>query len=66
MPVHIEELTVETTVVEPEGLLTPELLQQIVAAVVHEIEARARAEKSRATERDLRSTVERQRAKGRP
>ncbi len=62
MPVHINELELTVDVVDPAALLSPVVLDQIVAAVLARQAAQQRAERSRATELDLQSVVERQRA----
>jgi hypothetical protein len=64
MPVEIQQLTIQATVVEPKGLLTPEVLDQVVEAVLQRLAVRDAATRSRGTEHDLRSIVEQQRARG--
>jgi len=64
MAVHIDEISTSVQVVDAQELLSPQVLERIVAAVVARLDARDRDEQSRASERDLRSVVERQRAKG--
>lgn len=62
MSVHIDEIETTVQVVDPQALLTPAVLEQIVAAVLARLVARERADEARATELDLRSVVEQQRA----
>jgi hypothetical protein len=62
MPVRIEEVHTSVQVVDPQTLLTPAVLAQVVEAVIRQLDARDRAEQSRGTELDLRSVVEQQRA----
>lgn len=61
MSVHIDEIQTSVQVVDPQALLTPAVLEQIVAAVLERLDARDRDEHARATELDLRSVVEQQR-----
>lgn len=61
MPVRIEELVTSVHVVDPQALLTPEVLEQIVAEVLRRLDARERDESALGTELDLRSVVEQQR-----
>jgi hypothetical protein len=60
--IRIEELTTAIDAVDGQALLTPAVLEQIVAAVCDELTARKRAGLVRDSEMDLRSVVERQRA----
>lgn len=64
MSVHIDEVETSVQVVSPQELLTPAVLDQVVATVLARLDARARDEQARGTERDLRSVVEQQRAAG--
>ncbi len=64
MPVEIQELHAEVEVTDPASVLTPEVLAQVVDAVIAELGRRSRASGARAEERDLRSVVQRQRGDG--
>lgn len=64
MSVHIDEVQTSVQVVDQQALLTPAVLEQVVAAVLARLDSRARDEHARGTERDLRSVVEQQRAVG--
>ncbi|GAF48250.1 hypothetical protein [Rhodococcus wratislaviensis] len=64
MDVHIEEMHTAVRAVDAQALLTPAVLSQIVQAVLQELEHRAKGDQTRKSELDLRSVVERQRAKG--
>lgn len=62
MAVHIDEVHTSVQVVDPQALLTPAVLEQIVAAVLERLSARDRDSQARGTELDRRSVVEQQRA----
>lgn len=59
---EIQELHTSVDIVDSAALLTPEVLNRIVEAVLQRIDARDRDNSSRGTERDLRSVVQQQRA----
>jgi hypothetical protein len=61
MPVRIEEVNTSVQVVDPQALLSPAVLAQIVEAVLRQLDARDRESQARGTELDLRSVVEQQR-----
>jgi hypothetical protein len=63
MPVHIEELSMQVDVVDPTALLSPAVMERLVAAVVASIEAQQRQAESRKAEQRVRSVVEQQRAR---
>lgn len=63
MPVHINELDISVDVVDASALLTPAVLEHIVAAVLARQAEQQRAEAERAGERRLESVVQRQRAR---
>lgn len=64
MPVHIDEVTTNVRVVDPDALLSPAVLERIVAAVLKQLQAEEAQRRHRESERDLSSVVERQRARG--
>lgn len=65
MDVRIEEVTTSVHVVDPQSLLTPDVLARVVEAVVARLDARTRDTGVLGSELDLRSVVEQQRAGGR-
>jgi hypothetical protein len=65
MDVHIDELHSSVESVGAEALLSPEVLERIVAAVRAALDRSAGLERARAADLDTRSLVERQRAGGR-
>jgi hypothetical protein len=62
MAVHIDEVHANVSMVDPGSLLSAAVLDQIVEAVVARLDARCRDRQARASELDLRSVVEQQRA----
>jgi hypothetical protein len=62
MDVHIEELNTSVDVLDTQALLTPDVLAQLVAAVIAQLESRRQETQSRRTELDTRSVIEQQRA----
>jgi hypothetical protein len=62
MPVRIEEMHTSVQVVDSQALLSPAVMAQIVEAVLRQLDARESESRARATELDLRSVVEQQRA----
>jgi hypothetical protein len=64
MPVEIKELVTRVDVVDPEAMLSPEVLERIVAAVLARLASCERAERARASELRVESVVQQQRAKG--
>lgn len=63
MAVRIEEMHTSIQVVDPQTLLTPSVLAQVVDAVLAQLEARGRESHARSTELDLRSVVQQQRTR---
>lgn len=61
MPIRIEEIHTSVQVVDPQTLLSPAVLAQIVEAVLRQLDLRTQQSRARATELDLRSVVEQQR-----
>lgn len=61
MAVRIEEIHTSVQVVDPQTLLSPAVLAQIVEAVLRQLDLRTQQSRARATELDLRSVVEQQR-----
>lgn len=64
MPVEIKELVTRVDVVDPGSMLSPEVLERIVAAVLARLQARDQAGGARASELRVESVVQQQRAKG--
>jgi len=61
MPVRIDELHTTVDVVGPRGLLAPEVLEQVIAAVLAALDERERGRRTQAAEVDTRSVVDQQR-----
>ena len=66
MPIEIQELHTSVEVAVPESLLSPQVLAQVVTAVLAALEARERPAQVRASELDLRPVIQQQRSKGGP
>lgn len=64
MPVEIRELVTRVDVVDPESMLSPAVLEQIVTAVLDRLQAREQAGRARASGFVIESVVQEQRAKG--
>jgi hypothetical protein len=64
MRVEIRELQTRVDVVDPEAMLSPQVLESIVAAVLARIAIRERAARARQSELKVESVVGQQRARG--
>ena len=64
MPVQINEIVTTVDVVEPQSVLDPAVLEQVVQAVIAELDRRQQAGRARRPELDLRSVVQQQRDTG--
>jgi hypothetical protein len=64
MDVRIEELHSSVDMVDPHGLLSPDVLKRIVDAVIVQLQGRAQQAKAVSGELDLKSVVQQQRSKG--
>jgi len=64
MPVEIKELVTRVDVVDPESMLSPEVLERIVSAVLARLQTRDQAGRARASELKVESVVQHQRARG--
>jgi hypothetical protein len=60
MDVHIDEISTQVRVLDGEALLTPQVLDQIVRAVLQRLETRQRTDRIRQSETRIRSVVEQQ------
>jgi hypothetical protein len=60
MDVHIDEISTQVRVLDGEALLTPQVLEQIVRAVLQRLETRQRTDRIRQSETRIRSVVEQQ------
>ena len=61
MPVYINEIVTTVDVVDSPSVLDPEVLAQVVQAVIAELDRRQQAGRARRPELDLRSVVQQQR-----
>jgi hypothetical protein len=64
MDVRIDEVHSTVDAVGGEGLLTPEVLQGIVGAVLRALELRGSGARTLASEREVRSVLDQQRGMG--
>lgn len=64
MPVEIGEVVTQVEVTDPQSVLTPAVLAQVVEAVLAELARRQASGRARSTELDLRAVVEQQRHPG--
>lgn len=61
MPVQINELESRVDVMDGASMLSPEVLNYVVQAVIRELERRREGDQTHASELDTRSIVEQQR-----